>query len=535
MSRIFRSLRFRLMVLTVFALLPAFGLAIYNAAQQRQHVQTDVQEHNLDIAQSLANHQKDLVEGARQMLYVLAQLPVIRGEDSGACNVYLANLKKDNPRYMNILKFDLAGNLLCDASNSPLPHKLPYMEHLYEVLQTRDFSILNFVISPHTGERALSFGYPLLGEQGQPMAILIAALTLDSFNELLSQVELPPGASVTLRDRNGIVLGGYPNPEDWIGKPDRKMELSPALAKFNGEGTVVTNGINGKPRLYAYTPVYSPTPEELYLIVGIPVSEAMADVDQNLGRNLLILGLAGFLALLAIWAGGEFFFLRPIQMLLGATRKMTAGDLSARADLQPEASELSELAFSFDQMAEALEKRENEYSQAQEALLKQEHDRERLLYQLISANEDERMRIARELHDETSQSLTALMLGLDTTRIALEKDPGRAVEHFERVKAIAQDLLGGIHRLIYNLRPPMLDDLGLAPAITLCADKRLKPQGIDMHLQVDHPHDRLPPLIETALFRIRPGSLHQCHPPLRSQPCGRPPYPGRWMPDVRSH
>lgn len=502
MSHFFRSLRFRLLLIVVLALLPAFGLVIYNASEQRQTVYDRMQEDTLDIAQRLANHQNELVEGAHQLLFVLAQLPVIRGEDAQACTAYLADLKQKNTSYMNILKWDSEGNLLCDASNSPLPHKMPTIQYLYKVLETGDFTILNFVISPHTGERALSFGYPILDDQGQTQAVLFAALHLHSINEVLFETELPDGSTLTLRDRNGTVLAHYPDPEAWIGQPDPDIQASPALGQLHGEGTLETEGADGVKRLYAYTPVYSSVPSELYLIVGIPSEIALATVNETLSDGLIILVLAGLLALVAIWLGGDIFLLRPIQGLLRVTRRMAGGDLSARAEVRHEASELSELAFSFDQMAETLEKRELERRLTSEALAREEAARARLLHQIITANEDEHRRMARELHDETSQNLTALILGLDTAEIAMQKDPLRAYEHFKRVKSIAQELLEGIHRIVNNLRPAMLDDLGLVPAISLCADKQLKPAGIDLDLQADQQYSRLPLFIETALFRV---------------------------------
>lgn len=494
-------MRFRLLLIVLLAIVPAFGLAIYNASEQQKIVEDQVQEDALAIAQSLANHQKELVEGARQMLFVLAQLPVIRGDDYQACTKFLINLKKNNPRYMNIIKWDIEGNMLCDAANSPLPHQSPFPEHMQMVLDALDFVIQGFVISPHTGERALSFGYPILDERGQPLAILVAPVYLDSLNPLLTQANLPAGSTVTVRDSNGIILARYPFPGNWIGEPDPDARVSPELANLEGEGTLKAIGADGIQRLYAYTPVYTFIPEGLTLIMGIPLDTATVAVRQTLERDLLILGLAGLLAIVSIWLGGEIFFLRPIQKLLEVTRQMTNGDLSTRAGVTHEASELSELALSFNQMAETLEKREQERQLASEALQKEEAARARLLHQVITANEDERMRIARELHDETSQNLTAMMLGLDSAGSILEKDPQRARERYNRVKTIAQDLLDGIHRLVYNLRPPLLDDLGLVPTIHLCADKQLKPRGIEMHLQEDE-DSRLPPFIETALFRI---------------------------------
>lgn len=501
MAHIYHSMRFRLLLIVLLALVPAFGLAIYNASEQQKIVEQQVQEDALAIAQSLANHQKELVEGARQLLFVLAQLPVIRGDDYQACTRYLIDLKKNNPRYMNIIKWDLQGNMLCDAGNSPLPHVSPFPEHWQLVLKNRDFTIIGFVISPHTNERALSLGYPVLDEDGEPLAVLFAPLYLDSLSKLLTQAELPPDSTITLRDSQGTILARYPFPGTWIGEPDPDARVSPELANLEGEGTLKARGADGIERLYAYTPVYTILPEGLTLIMGIPAEEAMVAVRQTLERDMLILGLAGLLAMVSIWLGGEYFFLRPIQKLLGVTRQMTAGNLSARADVTHEAGELSELARSIDLMAETLEKREQERQLASQALLKEEAARARLLHQVITANEDERMRIARELHDETSQNLTAMMLGIDSAGSILEKDPPRARERYNRVKTIAQELLDGIHRLVYNLRPPLLDDLGLVPTITMCADKQLKPRGIQLHLQ-ENEGSRLPPFIETALFRI---------------------------------
>lgn len=502
MSKFFRSLRLRLIVLVLLALLPAFGLALYTDAQQRQHILDHMQEDTLSLAHNLAIYQKELVSGTRYLLMILAQLPIVRGADAAACSSYLAELKSKNPEYMNILKWDLEGNLLCDAEQSPLPHRLPVMDNLHQVLENNDFTIINYFVRASTGEQALSFGYPISDDEGNLKAVLFASIHLEALNELFTPGSLPAGSTITLRDHNGVILGYYPEPEAWLGKVDPKISAAPALAHIEAEGTVVTQGSDGIERLYAYMPVYGPIPDELTLIVGIPYREAMAEVDQTLRRNLLILGLAGLIALLAIGAGGEILLLNPMDRVLGVTRRLTKGDLTARTGLTHVASELSELALSIDQMAEALEKRERESHENQVILIKQEQARVQLLHELITAHEDERMRVAHELHDETSQNITALMLGLDTAALALEKDPKHAGEYFERVKLISKELLEGIHGLIFNLRPSMLDDLGLVPAIHLYADKRLKPLGISLRLEDANPGRRLPVFIETALFRV---------------------------------
>jgi signal transduction histidine kinase len=135
-------------------------------------------------------------------------------------------------------------------------------------------------------------------------------------------------------------------------------------------------------------------------------------------------------------------------------------------------------------------------------LQRKEQSRGELLHRVISAQEDERKRIARELHDETSQSLTALMVGLDTVRMASAQDVHKANNRLQASKSIAETLLKNIHRLVADLRPSLLDDLGLVPAIVWYGEQRLKPLGIEFHLDEKGLKDRLTPTVETALFRI---------------------------------
>jgi len=125
-----------------------------------------------------------------------------------------------------------------------------------------------------------------------------------------------------------------------------------------------------------------------------------------------------------------------------------------------------------------------------------------LLHRVIAAQEEERRRVARELHDDTCQALTGLIVGLDTTRLALAVDPEEALGRLDAARSVATEMLEGIRRLIADLRPSLLDDLGLVPAIVWYGEKRLKPQGIVFDLEQHGMERRLPPAIETALFRI---------------------------------
>lgn len=133
-------------------------------------------------------------------------------------------------------------------------------------------------------------------------------------------------------------------------------------------------------------------------------------------------------------------------------------------------------------------------------LARREQLRGELLEKVITAQEDERKRIARDLHDDTSQSLSALIYSLE----ALEARCGdTAVRHaLATMRQRVAQILDGIHKLIFDLRPSMLDHLGLFVALRWYAETHLQPLGMRVHLEEHGTSRRLPPKIETALFRV---------------------------------
>jgi signal transduction histidine kinase len=142
--------------------------------------------------------------------------------------------------------------------------------------------------------------------------------------------------------------------------------------------------------------------------------------------------------------------------------------------------------------------RTKELNLANAQLTEREAARGQLLRKVITAQEDERKRIARELHDETSQALAVLAMGIEAAQDAMR---GGMTPRLDEVKAVAVRTLEDVHRLILDLRPSVLDDLGLLSAIRWYADRQLATRGIAVRFEFgDLP--RLPPEMETALFRM---------------------------------
>jgi signal transduction histidine kinase len=130
-----------------------------------------------------------------------------------------------------------------------------------------------------------------------------------------------------------------------------------------------------------------------------------------------------------------------------------------------------------------------------------------LLHQAVGAQEAERQRIARDLHDATGQSLTAIALGLRGTEMMLDSDPSVTAEQIRALRTFTTDALGELRRLISDLRPSQLDDLGLIAALKWYVGEFDERYPIKTDLVVEGDRVRLPAEYETVLFRITQEAL----------------------------
>ena len=131
-----------------------------------------------------------------------------------------------------------------------------------------------------------------------------------------------------------------------------------------------------------------------------------------------------------------------------------------------------------------------------------EHERHFSAQRVLQAQERERQRVARELHDQTGQALTHEIISLD---LLLERTADlKAREQLEAVKRTLEETLEEVHRMSQDLRPSVLDDLGLIPALRTLAKQR---SASTVSLHVEGLRERLPAPIETALYRIAQEAL----------------------------
>jgi len=139
--------------------------------------------------------------------------------------------------------------------------------------------------------------------------------------------------------------------------------------------------------------------------------------------------------------------------------------------------------------------------QIQRDLQEREALRRELLRHTVNAQEEERSRIARELHDETAQFLTAFTMNLAALQnyAAGNSEVSSLVESLQ---GLSRQMAQGIYRMVHDLRPAQLDDLGLVAALQYLAEQEFRRTGLAVSLQVEGRRQRLDPLVETVVFRV---------------------------------
>ena len=237
------------------------------------------------------------------------------------------------------------------------------------------------------------------------------------------------------------------------------------------------------------------------LLIDISVAPFTRRLTAYLQQNLLLWITFIAISTLAVYIVVNRFVLRRLGQLVSAIGGMSRGNPPPPLPEGP-SDEIGQLVRAFNTMTRQVETRNQQNEELSEQLQQQSMQRGRLLKRLITAQEDERMRVARELHDELGQSLTGLALRAE----ALERhlpgtdDGGRSI--LDQIRSLITDTTEQMYDIIMDLRPSMLDDLGLVSAINAYTERALENTELTFAIDDKCFDDRLPREMETALFRV---------------------------------
>ena len=213
--------------------------------------------------------------------------------------------------------------------------------------------------------------------------------------------------------------------------------------------------------------------------------------EERWVQLLLVLAAALVLSVIVSFALVRIA-LHPLLALEEAADRVWRGDFSARVKQSPLADrDMSRVGNTFNLLLDSIVR-----------------DRERmrrLASQVIAAQDEERARVARELHDSVAQTLAALVLQLSAAQ-RRSTDPALA-EQLELVRAIAGEALEEVRLLSHTVHPRVLEDLGLPSALEWLARQTREAEGLAINVSVSPVPDTLPPPSAAALYRVAQEAL----------------------------
>lgn len=237
------------------------------------------------------------------------------------------------------------------------------------------------------------------------------------------------------------------------------------------------------------------------LLTDIYVAPFEASLTSDLRENLIWASATILIIIFVVNLVMGRLVISPLEKVTSALAKFGGGERNLRL-LSKRSDEIGQLEKDFNQMVQQIQAEETENTALSQDLRQQTMRQQELLKSLIDAQEGERKRIARELHDELGQSLTGLALLSERMELIISTDPDQARVQLSETRELIGKTTQQMYELILALRPSVLDDLGLAAALRSLAKQVLSTDQFKFRLDAAQLTDRLPPSVEIALYRI---------------------------------
>jgi signal transduction histidine kinase len=498
------SLRTRLYLLVLAAFIPVCILLFYTAEEQKSIETKAILSNAILLAHSAAIEERQQLEATHHLLIATSEFLLLNNAQSDKAKHFFSGLLKQSQGYVDLGALTPQGQLLNSARGIPPFKGVERPVWFVRCIKEKIFTMGDYRVDHITQTPVLYSALPVLDEHNQVDTIIYAALAMNWLNRSIykSFAELPQGSTLIQIDDSGGILAYKPRLHKWI-EPAR---FDPSLLQWilkHKTGVKKFIGHDGVSRIYAFAPAPSSLKTRRhYISLEIPQKIAFATSQRVFIRNIVLLGGIGVLVVLIIWWAGDALVLRRVNMIVKASRKLAEGDLGTRVGPIRSNDEISHLARVFNDMATALELREVREHEAKEALKRSREQLRDLASYLQDVREQERTRIAREIHDDFGQSLTILKMDLSWLKKHMIQDQPPVQNKIDAMFKVIDASLQTLHAVSSELRPVILDDFGLESAIEWQAEEFQSRTGVRCRVDSSVAGPDLTKEQSTAVFRI---------------------------------
>lgn len=383
------------------------------------------------------------------------------------------------PDGLNLTLVDPTGQELINTRAGP-EARLPMTQDpdaVRRIADSRLPDVSNLTRDAVTGEWCVAINVPVIRDG--KLAYLLSLNIAPLLPRMLSDLHLPEGWLINIADRQGYTIARSLDADQYVGRLGRRDVLE--ILRQSDEGWLPLVSRDGIPLYNAFAHVRF---SGWIVSVGIPDVVLFAPVTVSTST----LALAGVAALaLAILLGMLIGrrIAQAITALVGYAETVGRGE-----SLGPHETGITETNAVVQSLCSASER-----------LQQSAQERAVLLDRTITAQEAERKRIARELHDSLGQYLTALRLGFANIEPFCASNL-LAQQRLSELKNLAGEISSELSRIAWELRPRALDHLSLRRAAVQYLEEWADRSGVRVDLEVGIDDRRLPPTVETAVFRV---------------------------------
>jgi signal transduction histidine kinase len=477
-----------MLLLILVALLPPTVIALVVALEERHEARVHAEQDVLGTTRLVAADVSRVIGSTAGFLDAVADDHTMR-RGHGHCERLLALVPRSTDWYSVVGVAEPDGKVFCGTTmrgfSRPLdPIDVSGTAWFRAARNMSGFHLGDFGRDPLAQEGVLMASHPIGGESGEPPSVLFAAIDVRRLAEATAFDDAPRGTTLTLLDHHGTVVARAPAIPHLVGRRLTERALVDTVLRRR-QGTAELEGLDGVRRIQGFVPVGGRAGGRLLIVAGRDSAVVFDDPNDDLVRFLLLAGLGTLLALALSYLATKLLLERWTSAVVDSARRFGAGDLTARAPVPHGFGELRDVADALNSAAEDIERRQTEQA--------------KLMAELVAAEEETRRRIAADIHDDTAQAVAATGLRIDALAATLT-DPAARQAAAEARQALTE-ANRRLRRLLFELRPPALDEAGLATALELYLADGFGYDGFDW--RVDNRLDSEPaPEIRAILYRV---------------------------------
>jgi signal transduction histidine kinase len=499
------SLRNRLILFAGACLLPLLVVTIVILSETADAGREQVLDAQAATAEVVASVLTATITDYQKVLQELASIDRVRKMDSSTARDTLDQFSRAHPSLYGLFLLDQQGSVVASIGLDPqqFSGRSPFIDAVDRSLKLGEPGVSTTLSTPDAKVVALTMPVRAKDQaESEPVGVVGSLLSVDRLGAAVlspfargdTLIAIFAGGQVIAAQGSDVAVDALLSstlPVQTPGKP----------------GNVTYTDENGKERFAVYAPVPGTT---WGVLVTHPSPAAYAPVREMFSRSLMAVA-AATLVTLALAVLASELLARPLRELLARAQALANGDLGPREPVQSGGEEIVGIDEALQVMAARFSEQMHDLEQAREAGVAQAAQLRELNRRTVRLQEDERRRIAGEIHDAVSPLITGALYQARALRLGDRDDTGRSTAPSDSTLDSVGDLLSRameeLHSVVFALRPPDLDDIGVVAAIERYI-AQVQRSGLNVQLEAEEDPPALTPEVRLAIYRIVQEALH---------------------------